>query len=179
MSDKEAGKRDLAIALRYDGQNAPRITAKGRGQVADRILGLADEHGVPLREDPELAALLSQVPLGDEIPEALYRAVAEVIAFAYLLSGKRPPGYEPTIAPPPPPVGPDQRPIAKAIIHSLKRDDFTVTVGGNCPSVGFHDQEDPCRKVGAGNVRPRPGLFLDGPPLPAQQFSRFQPGGSE
>ncbi|MGD9171725.1 MAG: flagellar protein FhlB, partial [Candidatus Thiodiazotropha sp.] len=47
-----------------------------------------------LHEDAELAALLSQIPLGDEIPEALYRAVAEVIAFAYLLSGKRPPGYE-------------------------------------------------------------------------------------
>jgi flagellar biosynthesis protein len=57
-------------------------------------LGLAEEHEVPLREDPELAALLSQIPLGDEIPEALYLAVAEVIAFAYALSGKPPPGYE-------------------------------------------------------------------------------------
>lgn len=94
MTDIESNKRDLAIALRYDGQNAPRITAKGSGHVADRILGLADEHGIPRQEDPDLASLLSQIPLGDEIPEALYRAVAEVIAFAYLLSGKRPPGYE-------------------------------------------------------------------------------------
>jgi len=90
----ERPKPDIAIALQYDGENAPRITAKGRSELAERILVLADVHDVPLHEDPELAALLSQIPLGDEIPEALYRAVAEVIAFAYLLSGKRPPGYE-------------------------------------------------------------------------------------
>ncbi len=95
MTDYEAKKPDLAIALQYDGENAPRITAKGGNALAERILALADEHDVPLHEDPELAALPAQIPLGDEIPEALYRAVAEVIAFTYLLSGKRPPGYEP------------------------------------------------------------------------------------
>jgi flagellar biosynthesis protein len=84
---------DLAIALKYDGENAPRLTAKGRGELANRILALAQENDVPLHEDAELAALLAQIPLGDEIPESLYRAVAEVIAFAYLLSGKLPPGY--------------------------------------------------------------------------------------
>jgi flagellar biosynthesis protein len=94
MTDYQAKDPDLAIALKYDGENAPRLTAKGRGELANRILTLADEHAVPLHEDAELAALLSQIPLGDEIPEALYRAVAEVIAFAYLLSGKLPPGYE-------------------------------------------------------------------------------------
>ncbi|MCU7918528.1 MAG: EscU/YscU/HrcU family type III secretion system export apparatus switch protein [Candidatus Thiodiazotropha sp. (ex Dulcina madagascariensis)] len=94
MTDYEANPPDLAIALKYDGENAPRLTAKGRGELADRILALANEHAVPLHEDVELAALLSQIPLGDEIPEALYRAVAEVIAFAFLISGKRPPGYE-------------------------------------------------------------------------------------
>lgn len=94
MTDYQAKDPDLAIALKYDGENAPRLTAKGRGELANRILALADEHAVPLHEDAELAALLSQIPLGDEIPESLYRAVAEVIAFAYLLSGKLPPGYE-------------------------------------------------------------------------------------
>lgn len=92
---KSDDRPDLAIALQYDGENAPRITAKGRNELAARILKLANDHDVPLQEDPELAALLSQVPLGDEIPEALYRAVAEVIAFAYLLSGKFPPGFIP------------------------------------------------------------------------------------
>ncbi|RDH85791.1 MAG: flagellar protein FhlB [endosymbiont of Escarpia spicata] len=94
MKEEKNSKPDLAIALNYDGENAPKLSAKGRGEVAERILALAEEHDVPLHEDAELAALLSQIPLGDEIPEALYRAIAEVIAFAYILSGKRPPGYE-------------------------------------------------------------------------------------
>ncbi|MBL3619410.1 MAG: EscU/YscU/HrcU family type III secretion system export apparatus switch protein [gamma proteobacterium endosymbiont of Lamellibrachia anaximandri] len=96
MAAKEErnSKPELAIALNYDGENAPKLTAKGRGELAERIMVLAEEHDVPLHEDAELAALLSQIPLGDEIPEALYRAIAEVIAFAYILSGKRPPGYE-------------------------------------------------------------------------------------
>jgi flagellar biosynthesis protein len=89
----QAKESDLAIALKYDGENAPRLTAKGRGELANRLLALAQENDVPLHEDAELAALLSQIPLGEEIPESLYRAVAEVIAFAYLLSGKLPPGY--------------------------------------------------------------------------------------
>ncbi|MEJ2618898.1 MAG: EscU/YscU/HrcU family type III secretion system export apparatus switch protein [Candidatus Thiodiazotropha sp.] len=94
MNKSDQKQVELAIALNYDGENAPKLTAKGRGELAERILALAEEHNVPLHEDVELAALLSQIPLGDEIPQALYRAVAEVIAFAYLLSGKRPPGFE-------------------------------------------------------------------------------------
>ena len=93
MTEQKTGHPDLAIALHYDGETAPRITASGGGEVAERILALAREHDVPMHEDPQLAAVLAQIPLGEEIPEALYRAVAEVIAFAYLLSGKRPPGY--------------------------------------------------------------------------------------
>ncbi|WP_177418835.1 EscU/YscU/HrcU family type III secretion system export apparatus switch protein [endosymbiont of Lamellibrachia barhami] len=94
MKEEKNSKPDLAIALNYDGENTPKLTAKGRGELAERIMALAEEHDVPLYEDAELAALLSQIPLGDEIPEALYRAIAEVITFAYILSGKRPPGYE-------------------------------------------------------------------------------------
>ncbi|MEJ1296443.1 MAG: EscU/YscU/HrcU family type III secretion system export apparatus switch protein [Candidatus Sedimenticola sp. (ex Thyasira tokunagai)] len=84
---------ELAVALNYDGQSAPRVTAKGRGELAEEILKLAEESGIPLEKDSELAAILAQIPLGDEIPEALYRAIAEVIAFAYMLTGKRPPGF--------------------------------------------------------------------------------------
>jgi len=84
---------DRAVALLYDGDNAPRITAKGEGALARQILELAEKHNIPLQGDPELAAILSQIPLGDEVPEALYRAIAEVISFAYLVSGKRPPGF--------------------------------------------------------------------------------------
>ena len=90
---KREGKPDptTAVALRYDGRGAPRVTAKGHGETAQRILEIAREHEVPLREDPELTVLLSQVELGEEIPPALYLAVAEVLAFAYRLSGRRAP----------------------------------------------------------------------------------------
>lgn len=91
MSKKHKTKNPMAVALRYDGKRAPTVTAKGRGEIAERILESALEHDVPLHEDPQLAALLARVELGDEIPEVLYRAVAEVIAFAYLLSGRLPP----------------------------------------------------------------------------------------
>ena len=94
MTDS-TGEKELAVALFYDEENAPRVTAKGHGEMARRILAAAEENGIPLEEDPELAALLAQIPLGDEIPEALYRAVAEVIAFAYIVAGRFPPGYTP------------------------------------------------------------------------------------
>ena len=99
MTDIFLNKPERVVALRYDGVNTPRVTAKGRGTLADQILALAEEYDIPIEKDPELAALLSQIPLGDEIPETLYLAVAEVIAFAYLLSGKRPPGFEETQTP--------------------------------------------------------------------------------
>jgi flagellar biosynthesis protein len=86
---------DIAIALRYDGENSPQVTAKGRGELAQEIIDIATEHGIPLQGDPELAKLLSTIPVGDEIPKELYIAVAEVIAFSYMLSGKRPLGYPP------------------------------------------------------------------------------------
>ena len=81
---------DIAVALQYDGQNAPKVTAKGEGFTAQQILAIAEKHGVPLQNEPELARILAQVPLGDEIPQQLYVAVAEVIAFAYFIAGKTP-----------------------------------------------------------------------------------------
>ena len=81
-----------AIALKYDGRGAPRISAKGRGEVAERIIALAQENDIPLYEDLQLAALLAQLELDTEIPRALYVAVAEVIAFAYRISGHEAPG---------------------------------------------------------------------------------------
>ncbi len=81
-------KADIAIALDYDESSAPRVTAKGRGLVAEEILKLAAENNIPIREEPEIIELLATVELGDQIPETLYVAVAEVIAFAYSLKGK-------------------------------------------------------------------------------------------
>jgi flagellar biosynthesis protein len=80
-----------AVALRYDGRGAPRVTAKGQGLVAERIVAAAREHDVPLYADAGLAATLARIELNEEIPENLYRAVAQVIAFAYLVSGKAAP----------------------------------------------------------------------------------------
>ena len=99
MSGRDPKPTPLAVALRYDGSGAPRVTAKGRAEVAEHIVALAREHGVMLHDEPALAAVLARIPLGDEIPEALYRAVAEIIAFAYLLSGKWPPGLPRAVAP--------------------------------------------------------------------------------
>lgn len=83
-------QRQLAVALEYSGTGAPRVTAKGAGETAAAILQAAAKHEVPIRSDQALVEVLAQVPLEAEIPEALYRAVAEVIAFAYLIRGKTP-----------------------------------------------------------------------------------------
>ncbi|HHB12459.1 MAG TPA: hypothetical protein ENK62_04605 [Chromatiales bacterium] len=94
MSEKDATPpRDkLAVALRYAPQrrDAPVVVAKGRGPVAEAIERRAVDAGVPFHADPELARVLETIPTGEEIPEALYVAVAEVLAFAYHLRGWRP-----------------------------------------------------------------------------------------
>lgn len=79
-----------AAALYYDGHKAPVVTASGRGDVADEIINIAADNSIPLYESPELSELLVQLELGDEVPEALYITVAEVIAFVYMIQGKVP-----------------------------------------------------------------------------------------
>lgn len=80
----------LAVALHYNGRGAPRVVAKGGGDVAERIIETAREHNVPLQEDAALASALSRLDLGREIPRELYVAVAHVLAFAWAISGKKP-----------------------------------------------------------------------------------------
>ncbi len=84
----------LAVALKYDGVSAPKVTAKGEGDLAEQILAIAAEHGVHLHEDKALVRILSGLDLGDEIPEALYWVIAEIIAMAYIAAGKRPHGFQ-------------------------------------------------------------------------------------
>jgi flagellar biosynthesis protein len=88
--NKPINPPDIAIALNYDGKRAPRVTAKGQGLVAEQIIARAQEHNIPLHTDVALVKILSKLSLGDEIPRELYWAVAEVIAFVYMLSGKQP-----------------------------------------------------------------------------------------
>ena len=80
---------NLTVALRYDGEGAPRVTASGQGQTGEQILELAHQHNIPIHQDAALAEALSRVPLDDEIPVALYTAVAEVLAFVYLLDDEQ------------------------------------------------------------------------------------------
>lgn len=72
-----------AVALVYDGESAPTLSAKGDWQVAEEIIRIAQENDVPIFENEELVELLSNLELGDEIPEVLYLAIAEIIVFAY------------------------------------------------------------------------------------------------
>lgn len=73
--------RPLAVALTYDAPAAPRVVAMGRGVIGEKIIETAREHGVPLQNNPALAEALSSIELDDEIPEALYIAVAQIIGF--------------------------------------------------------------------------------------------------
>ncbi len=89
---QDAGKargQSRAIALRYDESIAPApvVTAAGRGEMAERILALAREHGVAIREDPDLVALLAQLDVGQIIPPELYPVIAEVLSYVYRLRG--------------------------------------------------------------------------------------------
>ncbi len=86
MADQKGpSKRQLAVALRYneDKEAAPRILAKGQGNVAEKILDLAKSQGIPIREDPDLVEALAKLDVGSLIPTELYPAVAEVLAFVY------------------------------------------------------------------------------------------------
>lgn len=74
-----------AVALHYDQKGAPTVLATGEGEMARLIKERAEAAGVPLVEDPKLSYLLSKIPLGDEIPPQLYRAVAEVLVFVLRL----------------------------------------------------------------------------------------------
>jgi flagellar biosynthesis protein len=84
------GKEELAVALKYERPSAPRVVAIGHGELARRIMDAAKENKVPLNENPALAVALSQLPLEEEIPEGLYRAVAEVLTFILRTTGKIP-----------------------------------------------------------------------------------------
>jgi flagellar biosynthesis protein len=78
----------LAIALKYEKPRAPRVTAIGRNDIARRIIEEAEKHGVPISENPGLAQALSHVEIEQEIPENLYRAVAEVLTYILRVSGQ-------------------------------------------------------------------------------------------
>jgi flagellar biosynthesis protein len=86
MGEEDRGK--LAAALKYDPakMRAPKVVARGRGVLAEKIIALAREHGLPVRVDPPLVEALARLNIDEEIPVDLYLAVAEVLAFVYRLN---------------------------------------------------------------------------------------------
>jgi flagellar biosynthesis protein len=83
-------KVDRAAALKYNrgDDSAPKMVAKGRGKVAEKIVEIAREHNVPIKEDKDLVEFLSTLDLYQEIPQELYKAVAEILAFIYFVKDK-------------------------------------------------------------------------------------------
>jgi flagellar biosynthesis protein len=79
-----------AVALKYDQEKdkAPKVIAKGKGEIAEKIIEIAKAHNLPLYEDKNLVQILAALELESEIPPELYRAVAEVLAFIYRVNGK-------------------------------------------------------------------------------------------
>jgi flagellar biosynthesis protein len=90
------GKKDKkqpqlsAVALKHEreSEKAPRVVAKGRGYIARKIIELAEQHNIPVREDPDLLELLSAIELNEEIPPELYRVIAEILAMIYRVNGR-------------------------------------------------------------------------------------------
>lgn len=81
-----------AAALKYDDKinNAPKVVAKGKGDIAKNIIKIAQENNLPIRKDEDLIELLSQVEIDKEIPPEMYKAVAEIFSFIYRLTQKQP-----------------------------------------------------------------------------------------
>ncbi|MCU7497139.1 MAG: flagellar biosynthesis protein FlhB [Ignavibacteria bacterium] len=90
MSEFSSRYRKGAVALGYNGteDNAPRVIAKGQGELAERILEVAKENSIMVQEDPLLFDSLYRLETGDEIPARLYQAVAEILAYVYKINGK-------------------------------------------------------------------------------------------
>lgn len=82
---KRAEVPKMAAAIRYEAatNDAPRLTAKGKGVAAEKIIELARRHDIPIREDKALVQILSRLDIDQQIPPELYRAVAEILAFVY------------------------------------------------------------------------------------------------
>lgn len=104
-NDNPNGARGEAVALTYSsGDGAPRVVAKGRGLIAREIIERAREAGVFVHESPELVSLLMQVDLDDRIPPALYVAIAELLAWLYIVETRGGGERKPALPLPPPTV---------------------------------------------------------------------------
>lgn len=76
-------KTAVAVTYQKERDAAPKIVAKGKGAVAEKIIDLAKKNGVPMHEDPDLVEVLSKLDLGQEIPPEMYKLIAEVLVYVY------------------------------------------------------------------------------------------------
>ncbi|WP_462106479.1 FlhB-like flagellar biosynthesis protein [Campylobacter concisus] len=81
-------KKAVALGYNRSKDNAPRVLASGAGEIANRIIDLAKEHDIPIKEDTDLIEILSKVEVDQEIPPNLYKAVAEIFSFLYKITKK-------------------------------------------------------------------------------------------
>ncbi len=88
MKRNHPNRTKSAVSLRYNSSDdsAPKVTAKGKGLVAENIIALAHEHNIPVQQDPDLVEVLSQVDVNQEIPPTVYQVVAELLAFVYQMN---------------------------------------------------------------------------------------------
>ncbi len=92
MNKETESNKKRAVSLKYNSfkDQAPKVTAKGEGWQADKIIALAREHNIPIKEDPDLVQVLSQVDINEEVPSSVYTIVAELLAFVYQINQKYP-----------------------------------------------------------------------------------------
>jgi len=88
IDDEKKAKKAVALKYNSEEDTAPMVAAKGRGYVAERILEIANEHGIPIKEDRDLIELLYKLDIEQEIPSELYVVIAEILAFIYKVNKK-------------------------------------------------------------------------------------------
>ena len=82
-------KKAVALGYNRSQDNAPKVLASGASEIANKIISLAKEHDIPIKEDPDLIEILSKVEVDQEIPPNLYKAVAEIFSFLYKITNKK------------------------------------------------------------------------------------------
>jgi len=90
MKGEKTPQEAIAIEYKHGFDIAPKVMAKGRGDIAEQIIAIARQEGILIHEDKDLVALMSTLDQNDLIPSELYRAVAEILVFVYMTSGRFP-----------------------------------------------------------------------------------------
>lgn len=83
---RDKPKKAVALGYKPSSDAAPKVLAAGKGRIAEKIISTANEHGIPLQEDSDMVEVLSKLDINEEIPPALYQAVAEILSFVYRLN---------------------------------------------------------------------------------------------